>query len=96
MYLGKLMEFVPTETISANPLHPYTRGLMAASTILDPTLRSQKKELMGSETGSLINLPKGCRFAARCPHATDRCREELPRDYHVDAPHRDHRLELHL
>lgn len=87
MYLGKLMEFGPTETISSNPLHPYTRGLMAASPILDPTLRSQKKELMGGETGSLINLPKGCRFAARCPHATDRCREELPKDYHVDALH---------
>lgn len=87
MYLGKLMEFGPTETISSNPLHPYTHGLMAASPILDPTLRSQKKELMGGETGSLINLPKGCRFAARCPHATDRCREELPKDYHVDALH---------
>ena len=87
MYLGKLMEFGPTETISSNPLHPYTHGLMAASPILDPTLRSKKKELMGGETGSLINLPKGCRFAARCPHATDRCREELPKDYHVDALH---------
>ena len=87
MYLGKLMEFGPTETISSNPLHPYTHGLMAASPILDPTLRNQKKELMGGETGSLINLPKGCRFAARCPHATDRCREELPKDYHVDALH---------
>lgn len=87
MYLGKLMKFGPTETISSNPLHPYTHGLMAASPILDPTLRSQKKELMGGETGSLINLPKGCRFAARCPHATDRCREELPKDYHVDALH---------
>lgn len=87
MYLGKLMEFGPTDIVTNDPLHPYTRGLMAASPILDPTLRGKKKELMGGETGSLIDLPKGCRFAARCPHASERCRQELPGDYHIDPLH---------
>ncbi len=87
MYLGRLMEYGPTAEVIENPRHPYTQGLMAASPILDPHLRGDAKKLMGGDPGSLINLPTGCRFSPRCPHATERCRKEAPGDYAVSDLH---------
>ena len=78
MYLGRLVEYGPTQEVIGNPKHPYTQGLMAALPILNPRDRGKKKELMNSEPGSLIDLPKGCHFNPRCPYATDRCREKFP------------------
>lgn len=78
MYLGRLVEYGPTQEVIENPRHPYTQGLMAALPILNPRDRGRKKELMNSEPGSLIDLPKGCHFNPRCPYATDRCREKFP------------------
>lgn len=92
MYLGKLVEYGPTEEVISNSKHPYTKGLMAASPILDPHLRDRKQYIMAGEPGSMINLPKGCHFNPRCPYATDRCRAEAPHSYilpngHVVACH---------
>lgn len=87
MYLGKLMEYGPTKEITDNPKHPYTRGLMAASPILDPELRNREKHLMAGDPGSLINLPPGCRFASRCPDVMERCRKEMPRDVQTGKNH---------
>lgn len=78
MYLGRLVEYGPTQEVIGNPKHPYTQGLMAALPILNPRDRGKKKELMNSEPGSLIDLPKGCHFNPRCPYANDRCREKFP------------------
>lgn len=78
MYLGRLVEYGPTQEVIGNPKHPYTQGLMAALPILNPRERGKKKELMNSEPGSLIDLPKGCHFNPRCPYATERCREKFP------------------
>ncbi len=78
MYLGKLVEFGPTEEVIKNPKHPYTEGLMAASPILDPHDRSKEKYLMQGDPGSLINLPTGCHFHPRCPYATEHCVNEMP------------------
>lgn len=78
MYLGKLVEFGPTEKVIFSPKHPYTKGLMAASPILDPKDRGREKKLMSGDPGSLINLPKGCCFSPRCEHAFEPCFNEVP------------------
>ncbi|MEW9121567.1 MAG: oligopeptide/dipeptide ABC transporter ATP-binding protein [Thermotaleaceae bacterium] len=80
MYLGKLVEFGPTEEVIKNPKHPYTEGLMAASPILDPHDRHKEKYIMQGDPGSLINLPSGCHFHPRCPYVTEQCANETPRN----------------
>lgn len=78
MYLGKLVEYGPTEEVIKNPKHPYTKGLMAASPILNPHDRDKEKYIMQGDPGSLINLPTGCHFNPRCSYATERCLNEMP------------------
>lgn len=87
MYLGKIVEFGPTSEIVKNARHPYTRGLMAASPILDPKLRGEKKNLMGGDPGSLINIPTGCRFSPRCPYSNERCKNNSPKTYQITPEH---------
>lgn len=87
MYLGKLVEFGPTEGVIKNPKHPYTEGLMAASPILDPHDRDKEKYLMQGDPGSLINLPTGCNFHPRCPYKTDNCVNEMPQNIFVQDGH---------
>ncbi|MGN0204606.1 MAG: ABC transporter ATP-binding protein [Coprococcus sp.] len=87
MYLGKLVEFGPTDEVTAHPKHPYTKGLMDAAPILDPRLRGRKKEIMKGDPGSLINLGTGCRFYARCKYATPECNEADPEDLVVAEGH---------
>ncbi|MCS6937386.1 MAG: ABC transporter ATP-binding protein [Candidatus Bipolaricaulota bacterium] len=72
MYLGKIVEMGPTEEVIQNPLHPYTRALISAVPIPDPTMRRQPIELKGSVTKP-IDPPPRCRFYERCPLATHRC-----------------------
>ena len=78
MYLGKLVEYGPTEEVINNPKHPYTQGLMSASPILNPHDRNKEKYVMQGDPGSLINLPDGCHFHPRCPYATEKCIQEAP------------------
>jgi oligopeptide/dipeptide ABC transporter ATP-binding protein len=75
MYLGSVVEDLPNP--QATPRHPYTAALMASNFTPDPLHRKTIAPLTG-EIPSAFNLPKGCAFAARCPHATDRCRSEVP------------------
>ncbi len=79
MYMGKLVEICPSAEIYAHPIHPYTKGLLASIPIADPTLARAKKEssLLG-DLPSPISPPSGCRFHTRCPHATERCKNEEP------------------
>ncbi len=83
MYLGRLVEYGPTEEVIGNPRHPYTQGLMAALPILNPRDRDKKKDMMVTEPGSLIDLPKGCHFHPRCPYATEACREAFPENVQI-------------
>lgn len=85
MYLGKVVEYGPTEDVMKNPKHPYTEGLMAASPILNPHDRSKEKYVMQGEPGSLINLPTGCHFHPRCPYVMEACKKEAPRDITIDG-----------
>lgn len=87
MYLGRLVEFGPAEAIANDAKHPYTRGLLSAAPVLDPTLRNRKKEVMKGDPGSLINVGNGCRFCDRCPHVTDKCRNEMPENTMVGEGH---------
>ncbi len=87
MYLGRLVEYGPTEAICQNPRHPYTQALMAASPILDPRLRGREKHLMAGDPGSLINLPAGCSFHPRCPFAMPQCAQVLPETTYLDSQH---------
>ena len=75
MYLGQCVESGPTEEIFQHPAHPYTRALLAS--IPTPSLATREKEpqIIRGEVVSPINPEPGCRFAARCPYATDACRE---------------------
>ena len=74
MYLGQCVEYAKTEELFKNPLHPYTKGLLDAVPI--PSLKAKKlsTEVMRGELTSPVDPAPGCRFAARCPYATDACR----------------------
>lgn len=74
MYVGKVMEEAPTETLFANPLHPYTRVLFSSIPSLDPAKRRGLNPIPG-EPPSPANPPPGCRFASRCPSVMPKCRE---------------------
>lgn len=78
MYLGKLVEFGDTDDVFDSPKHPYTKGLIASSPVLNPRKRDRKKFLMKGEPDSLINLPPGCRLSSRCPYKTEECTNNIP------------------
>ena len=76
MYSGSVIELGDTEGIFSDPVHPYTQMLVAALPRVGD--KSQKVGIPGRPP-ALKNPPPGCRFAPRCPHATDRCRSEVPK-----------------
>jgi oligopeptide transport system ATP-binding protein len=77
MYLGRVVEMAPTETLFARAAHPYTRALLAAAPTMDPRKRKTTPAI-GGEPPSPINRPSGCPFRTRCPLATERCVVEDP------------------
>ena len=77
MYLGKLVEIGPAESVYARPAHPYTQGLIDAIPIPDPAAGRGAAAVRG-ELPSAVDPPSGCRFRTRCPIAQDRCAEEEP------------------
>ncbi|TBL73304.1 ABC transporter ATP-binding protein [Paenibacillus thalictri] len=77
MYLGQIVEEADVHSLFDAPLHPYTRGLMKSIPQMDGD-RSHKLHVIEGMVPSLHNVPKGCRFAPRCPHADAKCRENMP------------------
>ena len=88
MYMGCVVEKAPKREIFANPSHPYTKGLLAA--IPEPNLKKRGRlQVIKGEVTSPINPRPGCRFAVRCPYATDKCTQgpiplkEISKDHFV-------------
>ena len=77
MYLGKIVEIAPRNQIFGGPKHPYTKALLSAVPVPDPTAHRTPMILKG-DVPSPINPPSGCRFHTRCPYVFDRCRTEEP------------------
>jgi peptide/nickel transport system ATP-binding protein len=76
MYLGRMAELAPAETLFTQPRHPYTRALMEA--IPDLAMTGRQRIPVGGEVPSPITPPSGCAFHPRCPLANDRCKSERP------------------
>ena len=72
MYLGQVVEKCPSKELFKNPLHPYTKALLSAIPSVD-IHHPNKREILKGEITSPINPKPGCRFAARCPFATEVC-----------------------
>ncbi|SFP58540.1 ABC transporter ATP-binding protein [Salibacterium halotolerans] len=77
MYLGKIVEIGEKKEIFDNPKHPYTKSLLSAIPVPDPSHKQERIVLKG-DVPSPIDPPSGCRFHTRCPFATDKCRDEKP------------------
>ena len=76
MYLGRIIEIAPTEELFKSPNHPYTKALLNEVPRLDARRRDFAP--VAGEIPSPIDPPSGCHFHPRCPHATERCRNEVP------------------
>src|SRR5881398_1283186 len=77
MYLGKIVEIGPAETVAASPRHPYTQALFSAALPSHPDEKRDEVVVTG-EVPSPLAPPAGCRFHPRCPHAMARCSTEEP------------------
>ncbi|WP_443061566.1 ABC transporter ATP-binding protein [Streptomyces sp. NBC_00414] len=79
MYLGKVIEHGATEDVFERPQHPYTSALMSAAPVLDASGATGDREIqLKGEIPSPFDIPSGCRFRTRCPHAEDLCATEEP------------------
>jgi oligopeptide/dipeptide ABC transporter ATP-binding protein len=77
MYLGRIVEYAPTEALYRNPLHPYTKALFSAALPADPDA-PREEFVLGGEVPSPIDPPKGCHFHPRCPMAMEHCSRVEP------------------
>jgi oligopeptide transport system ATP-binding protein len=77
MYLGRLVELVDRDGLFGGPLHPYTKALLSAVPIPDPTLKRERIILKG-DIPSPANPPSGCTFHTRCPFAQQLCKDQVP------------------
>lgn len=79
MYMGKVVEYADRLSLFNNPLHPYTVALLSAVPSVDKKRRAETKRiLIPGDPPDPLDLPKGCRFANRCPVAIERCKTEQP------------------
>ncbi|WP_413065182.1 ABC transporter ATP-binding protein [Siminovitchia sp. 179-K 8D1 HS] len=82
MYAGEVVERTTVEELFESPKHPYTKGLLAALPKLE-----EDKEVLSSIPGTVpspTDMPKGCRFADRCPHTFDLCHEKSPKEFFIN------------
>ncbi len=84
MYAGKVVETADVYELFKNPQHPYTIGLLGALPKMDSNQRLDSIEGM---VPTLKDMPAGCRFAPRCPHATEQCSKQQPPLVSVGAKH---------
>ena len=97
MYLGKIVETGPSETLFENPRHPYTRALLASIPSVDETAHSTRQpERLAGDVPSPIDIPSGCRFRTRCPIAQALCAEVEPALDPFDNAEPGHRSACHF
>ncbi len=92
MYLGRLVELAPADVLYRAPRHPYTRALLSALPVPDPTARTERVALSG-DLPSPMAVPSGCAFHTRCPQVQPRCRADIPPE--TKSPS-GHRIRCHL
>jgi len=94
MYLGKIVEVADKRTLYADPLHPYTKALIAAVPATHPAARGRgRRERLAGDIPTALHPPSGCRFHTRCPHVMEICRAEEPS---VTQPAPGHVVACHL
>ena len=86
MYLGRVVEVGNSHEIYENPAHPYTKALFSAIPPVSPFEQKDITELQG-EIPSPLNMPKGCPFYNRCPHASAKCQEAVPALHEIAPDH---------
>jgi peptide/nickel transport system ATP-binding protein/oligopeptide transport system ATP-binding protein len=86
MYLGNFVEMAPKKELYDHPLHPYTKALLSAIPIPDPTYK-HNRILLAGDLPSPANPPSGCKFRTRCPMACDKCAKEVPPYRNVGNEH---------
>ncbi|MCL2839332.1 MAG: ATP-binding cassette domain-containing protein [Defluviitaleaceae bacterium] len=88
MYLGNLVELADSETLFAEPKHPYTKALMSAILTADPDFEKvRERQKLQGEIPSPINPPSGCKFRTRCPYADGSCAQTVPELREVSPGH---------
>ena len=88
MYAGRVVEAGPVREVFDNPSHPYTKALLGS--IVRADSRAERLKAISGQPPALWGLPPGCRFAARCPHADERCREEYPPEREIPGDPSEH------
>jgi oligopeptide/dipeptide ABC transporter ATP-binding protein len=86
MYLGRIVEMGSKDAVITHPAHPYTKALISAVPVPNPSARKVQFNVKG-DLPSPIDTPSGCPFHPRCPYADDRCREEEQQLVRIDADH---------
>ena len=92
MYLGQMVEVASKKAIFDNTLNPYSKALMSAIPVPDPTIKKERIPLKG-DIPSPIDVPKGCAFQTRCVHCMEKCKTVQPKLHEVEP---DHYVACHL